>query len=46
MITILNSCNPLNSFQSIKQRLSVVWGKAFKNGPGKICGRKPLKNLK
>ena len=22
------------------------WVKAFKNGPGKICGRQPLKNLK
>ena len=22
------------------------WGKVFKNGPSKICGRQPLKNLK
>ena len=22
------------------------WDKAFKNGPSKICGRQPLKNLK
>ena len=20
-----------------------IWGKVFKNGPGKICGRQPLK---
>ena len=23
-----------------------VWEKVFKNGPGKICGMQPLKNLK
>ena len=23
-----------------------IWDKVFKNGPGKNCGRKPLKNLK
>ena len=22
------------------------WDKVFKNGPSKICGRQPLKNLK
>ena len=22
------------------------WEKVFKNGPSKICGRQPLKNLK
>ena len=22
-----------------------IWGKIFKNGPGKICGRQPLKNF-
>ena len=22
------------------------WQKAFKNGPSKICGRRPLNNLK
>ena len=25
--------------------LIFVWGKAFENGPIKICGRQPLKNL-
>ena len=25
--------------------MSVIWDKVFKNGPGKICGRQPLKNL-
>ena len=24
----------------------VIWGKEFENGPSKICGRQPLKNLK
>ena len=24
----------------------MMWGKIFKNGPSKICGRRPLKNLK
>ena len=23
-----------------------IWGKIFKNGPSKICGRQPLKKLK
>ena len=23
-----------------------IWDKVFKNGPSKICGRQPLKNLK
>ena len=23
-----------------------IWGKVFKNGPSKICGRQPLKSLK
>ena len=25
---------------------NVIWDKVFKNGPSKICGRQPLKNLK
>ena len=25
---------------------SIIWDKVFKNGPSKICGRQPLKNLK
>ena len=25
---------------------SIKWYKIFKNGPSKICGRQPLKNLK
>ena len=24
----------------------LIWGKVFTNGPSKICGRQPLKNLK
>ena len=23
---------------------TVIWGKVFKNGPSKICGKQPLKN--
>ena len=26
--------------------LFIRWDKLFKNGPSKICGRQPLKNLK
>ena len=25
--------------------LTIEWDKVFKNGPSKICGRQPLKNL-
>ena len=28
------------------QLLYLIWNKVFKNGPSKICGRQPLKNLK
>ena len=28
------------------QKLSNIWGEVFKNGPSKIYGRHPLKNLK
>ena len=27
-------------------RTKIIWVKVFKNGPNKICGRQPLKNLK
>ena len=26
--------------------IDCIWDKIYKNGPSKICGRKPLKNLK
>ena len=26
--------------------VNIIWGKVFKNGPSKICGRQPFKNLK
>ena len=29
-----------------KHKLKLLWDKVFKNGPSKICGRQPLKNLK
>ena len=28
------------------ENLSDTWDKVFKNGPGKICERQPLKDLK
>ena len=28
------------------RRIMCIWVKVFKNGPGKICDRQPLKNLK
>ena len=28
------------------QEWDKVWDKVFKNGPSKICGKQPLKNLK
>ena len=30
----------------VANSLNFIWDKVFKNGPGKICGRQPLKNLK
>ena len=27
-------------------KISYTWDKVFKNGPSKICGRQPLRNLK
>ena len=26
--------------------INCIWDKIYKNGPSKICGRQPLKNLK
>ena len=31
---------------NIKYPFGFIWVKEFKNGPSKICGRQPLKNLK
>ena len=25
--------------------VTIIWDKAFENGPSEICGRQPLKNL-
>ena len=30
----------------MKDLRNITWDKVFKNGPSKICGRRPLKNLK
>ena len=30
----------------LQERQCCTWDKVFKNGPSKICGRQPLKNLK
>ena len=32
--------------ETLYDSLKNYWDKVFKNGPGKICGRQPLKNLK
>ena len=45
-------CAKFNMYQvceNIRSLLFVlfhIWGKVFKNGPSKICGRQPLKHLK
>ena len=31
---------------NIQTRFKFIWDKVFKNGPSKVCGRQPLKNLK
>ena len=44
--------NPIQARQFLEEKeLSLqeshfIWVKVFKNGPSKICGRQPLKNLK
>ena len=37
---------PVNRFGLQTKSLTSIWGKVFKNGPSKICGRHPSKNLK
>ena len=37
---------PLSFCQSFFNYISIIWDKVFKNGPSKIYGRQPLKNLK
>ena len=32
--------------RSIGNSLHIIWVNRFKNGPSKICGKQPLKNLK
>ena len=36
----------LNTPLTYLKCMKVLWDKVFKNGPSKICGRQPLKNLK
>ena len=42
--------NELDIFQNKSFFITIfsehIWDKLFKNGPSKICGRQPLKNLK
>ena len=35
-----------NKFKPIQIIRYNIWGKVFKSGPSKICGRQPLKNLR
>ena len=32
-------------YTSSDDTIELLWGKVFKNGPSKYCGRQPLKNL-
>ena len=34
--------NGMTKFVSIE---TIIWDKVFTRGPGKICGRQPLKNV-
>ena len=36
----------VTKFWSDFLKVSLIWDKVFKNGPSKVCGRQPLKNLK
>ena len=36
----------LLNYSSVNINSMFIWDKVFKNGPSKICGRQPLKNLK
>ena len=38
--------NIMQKFVEISLSRINKWTKVFKNGPGEICGRQPLKNLK
>ena len=33
-------------YSILEKMLKSIWVKVFKNGPSKICGRQPLKDLK
>ena len=35
-----------SSIQNFKCASDTIWVKVFKNGPSKVCGRQPLKNLR
>ena len=43
--TVITSMARLH-YSQFNRQLSIIWDKVFKNGPSKICGRQPLKNLK
>ena len=45
-IFYLIKCNSTTSFLILGVTYSYKWVKVFKNGPSKICGWQPLKNLK
>ena len=42
--------NEVDIFQNTSFFITIfsehIWDKVFENGPSKICGRQPLKNLK
>ena len=44
---LTRSCqgSPLNEIRKFQVLTWSIWGKVFKNGPSKICGRQPLKKF-
>ena len=37
--------NWMTSYSSSRSTGNDIWGNIFKNGPNKVCGRQPLRNL-
>ena len=45
VLMILQKANIFNT-PRLSTILNIKWDKVFKNGPSKICGRQPLKNVR
>ena len=46
LVILILSLGKFSSISSICSGKIIIWDKVFKSGPSKVCGRKPLKNLK